>query len=223
MPKIDLYNQKGEKKGDITVSDAIFGQEFNAGLIHQALIRQHANKRLGMIAHTKTRSDVRGGGRKPFRQKGTGRARQGSTRDPHQVGGGVALGPRNVKNYKKSMPKKQRRLALFSALSAKVAEKKVMALDKYEAEAPKTKPFAEMLKKLPIEKDVLVVIPQKDEKVLKSSNNIPNSKTILAGYVNIADLQKYDSVLIFQDALKKMEETFVKQSVKTKESPTKEE
>lgn len=209
MPEVVLYNQNGEKIGDVKVSERIFGQKFNQDLVHQALVRQLANKRLGVIAHTKTRSDVRGGGRKPFRQKGTGRARQGSTRDPHQIGGGVAHGPRNVKNYKKMMPKKQRRQALFCALSAKLEEKKILALDKYESTEMKTKPFADMLKKLPIEKDVLIVIPEKDRPFQKSSNNIPFAKTLLVNYLNIADLQKHDHVLFLETALKKLEEVFI--------------
>lgn len=207
MPKVALYNQQGDKKGDVTVSEEIFGAKFNKDLIHQALVRQLSNARLGVIAHTKTRADVRGGGRKPFRQKGTGRARQGSTRDPHQVGGGVAHGPRNNRNYNKQMPKKQRRLALFSALSAKVSENKVMALDKYEGEV-KTKNFAEMIGKLPIEKDVLVVLSEKNATIEKSGNNIPTVKTILVNYLNIADLQKYDSILFLESAIKKVEEVF---------------
>lgn len=208
MPKVTLYNQKGEKKGDVQVSEQIFGAKFNRDLIHQALVRQLSNGRLGMIAHTKTRAEVRGGGRKPFRQKGTGKARQGSIRDPHQVGGGVAHGPRNNRNYTKQMPKKQRRLALFSALSVKLAEDKVMAIDKYEGEM-KTKAFAEMIQKLPIEKDVLVVLPEKNAVIEKSGNNIPTVKTLLVNYLNIADLQKYDSVVFLESALKKAEEIFL--------------
>ncbi len=205
--KIALYNQKGEKKGELEASEQIFGTKFNEDLIHQALVRQLSNARLGMISHTKTRAEVRGGGRKPFRQKGTGRARQGSTRSPQQVGGGVALGPRNNSNYKKDMPKKQRRIALFSALSAKMSDNKVIALDKYEGEI-KTKPFMEMLHKLPIEKDVLLVMSEKDTTIQKSSNNLPFVKALLVNYVNIADLQKYDTVLFMEEALKKMEELF---------------
>lgn len=208
MPKVTLYNQKGEKKGDIQLSEQIFGAKFNKDLIHQALVRQLSNKRLGMIAHTKTKGEVRGGGRKPFRQKGTGNARQGSTRNPHMIGGGVAHGPRNNRNFNKQMPKKQRRLALFSAISAKVEENKVMALDKYEGEI-KTKAFAEMIQKLPIEKDVLVVMAEKNNAIEKSGNNIPTVKTILVNYLNIADLQKYDSVLFLEPAIKKMEEVFI--------------
>lgn len=213
MAQVALYNQNGDKQKDVKVSDQIFGAPFNQDLIHQALVRQLSNARLGVIAHTKTRSEVRGGGRKPFRQKGTGRARQGSIRDPHQIGGGVAHGPRNNRNFKKNMPKKQRRLALFSAISAKCEENKIMALDKYEGEM-KTKPFQQMIQKLPIEKDVLIVLPEKNEVIEKSSRNIPKVKTLLVNYLNIADLQKYDSVLFLEPALKKIEEVFLVPSPK---------
>jgi large subunit ribosomal protein L4 len=212
MLKIDLYNQEGEKKGEVTVSEKIFGVKFKKDLLHQALVRQHSNARLGMIAHTKTKGEVSGGGRKPFRQKGTGRARQGSTRNPHWIGGGVAFGPRNNRNFTRMMPKKQRRLALFSALSSKLNDKKVMAIDDYKSDVVKTKKFMEMLHKLPIEKDVLIVIPQKNETVQKSSRNLPFVKTLLVNYINIADLQKYDNVLFFQESLKKMEQIFLTQT-----------
>jgi large subunit ribosomal protein L4 len=208
--KITLYNQQGEKKGDVQVSDQIFGAKFNKDLVHQALVRQLSNQRPGVIAHTKTKANVRGGGAKPFRQKGTGRARQGSSRNPHQIGGGVAHGPLNTRNFTKMMPRKQRRLALFSALSAKCSENKIMAIDKYEGE-PKTKTFMQMLHKLPIEKDVLIVLPEKDATIQKSSNNLPFVKTLLVNYLNIADLQKYDAVLFFEEALKKMEKLFLTQ------------
>lgn len=208
MLKVDLYNQLGEKKGQVSVSEEIFGLKFNHDLVHQALIRQHSNARLGMIAHTKTRAEVSGGGKKPFRQKGTGRARQGSSRSPNHVGGGVAFGPRNNRNFKKDMPKKQRRKALFCALSAKMAENKIMALDAYSAEAPKTKAFSEMLSKLPIQKNVLIVLPEKNEIIMKSSKNLESAKTILVNYLNIADLQKYEQVLFLEQALKNIETIF---------------
>lgn len=209
MAKITLYNQNGEKKGEVTVSDIIFGAKYNEDLIHQALVRQHSNARVPVIAHTKTKADVRGGGRKPFRQKGTGRARQGSTRNPHYIGGGVAFGPRNNRNFSKMMPKKQRRLALFSALSAKLADKQVFALDEYKSESIKTKNLLEMLHKLPIENDVLFVLPEKDENIQKSSRNIPFVKTIHTNYLNIADLQKHQHILFMKKALEQIEKIFL--------------
>lgn len=204
--KVDLYSQKGEKTGQVELKKEFFEVPYNEDLIHQALVRQHANKRVA-IAHTKTRSEVRGGGRKPFRQKGTGSARQGSRRNPHFKGGGVVFGPRNDREYSVDMPRKQRRKALFSALSAKAKADQIIALDKYEGEV-KTKAFAEMLKKLPIERNVLVVIPEKNEVIQKSTSNLENAKTILVNYLNIADLQKYRKVLFLKDALPKMEEVF---------------
>jgi large subunit ribosomal protein L4 len=208
MLKIDLYNKKGEKDGQIEVPEVAFGAKVNADLIQQALVRQLANARLGMIAHTKTKGEVSGRNMKPYRQKGTGNARQGSLRNPHQKGGGVALGPRNVKNYNQMMPKKQRRLALFSALSMKFNEGKIMALEAYESNEVKTKNFVSLLHKLPIEKDVLVVLPQKDALVEKSSRNVPFVKTILVNYLNIQDLQKYDHVLFLKEAIEKMDTVF---------------
>lgn len=211
MLKVDLYNQEGQKKGDVQVPEEIFGQTFNQDLIHQALVRQAANARLGFIAHTLTKGEVHGGGKKPFRQKGTGNARQGSTRNPHQIHGGVAFGPRNNRNYKQDMPKKQRRLALFSALSVKFNENRIIALDNYSADTVKTKPFVDMLHKLPFESDVLIVIPSKNELITKSSRNLPFVKTILVNYLNIADLQKYDHILFLEEALKKLGEVFLQE------------
>lgn len=208
MAKIPLYNQKGEQKGDIEVSDAIFGAKFNQDLIHQALVRQLANARVSAITYTKTKAEVSGGGRKPYRQKGTGKSRQGSIRNPHWKGGGVAFGPKNNRNYKQMMPKKQRRLALFSALSSKLKDGKIIALDTYDSTVVKTKNFVEVLHKLPIEKDVLILIPAKNEIIRKSSRNLPFAKTMLVNYLNIADLQRYDQVVFLEEALQKMETLF---------------
>lgn len=205
--KIDLYNQNGEKKGQIELPKEFFEKPFNKDLIHQAFVRQMANARKP-IAHTKTKGEVRGGGKKPYAQKGTGRARQGSIRNPHFIGGGVAHGPRNTRNFKKDMPKTQRRNALFSALSQKARENSIFALDKYEASEAKTKIFAEMIKKLPIERNVLIVIPEKDKLITRSSRNLPNVKTILVNYLNIADLAKYRKVLFLEKALDKIKEIF---------------
>lgn len=209
MAKITLYNQQGEKTGDVQVSDAIFGAKFNQDLVHQALVRQQANARVSEITYTKTKGEVRGGGKKPYPQKGTGRARQGSIRNPHWKGGGVAFGPKNDRNYSQMMPKKQRRLAIFSALSAKLKDGKIIAVDKYEAKEVKTKNFMAMLHKLPIEKDVLILIPEKDATIQKSSANLPFVKTMLVNYLNIRDLQRFDQILFFEKALKKMEELFL--------------
>ena len=209
MANITIYNQEGKKVRDFDASSTIFDAEFNRDLVQQALTRQLANRRLGMIAHTKTKGEVVGGKKKPFRQKGTGGARQGATNNPHQKGGGVSFGPRNVKNYKQDMPKKQRRAALFSALSQKLRDKKLIGLDKYDAKEIKTKHFVASIKNLPIEKDCLFVIPEKNATIAKSANNLPHVKTIQVNYLNIADLQKYDTVVFLEESLGKMEEVFL--------------
>jgi large subunit ribosomal protein L4 len=214
--KVDLYSQSGEKKGQIALPKEIFEVPFNKDLIHQALVRQLANKRVA-IAHVKTKGDVRGGGRKPFRQKGTGNARQGSTTNPHMKGGGVAFGPKSNRNFSKDMPKKQRRKALFAALSEKARKNEVIALEGYEVKEAKTKDFAAMLAKLPIERNVLVVIPAKDKIIQKASSNLANAKTIIANYVNLHDLQKYRKILIFKEAIATLEDVFLKTKVKSEE------
>lgn len=203
-----MYTQTGEKNGTLELPKEIFEVPFNMDLIHQALVRQNANERVN-LAHTKTRGEVSGGGRKPYKQKGTGNARQGSTRSPQWKGGAIIFGPRNNRNFSKSMPKKQRRQALFSALSEKARNKEILGLEKYETEKPKTKTFAALIKKLPIERDVLVVLPGKNKIIEKSAGNLPNVKIILAGYLNIRDLQSYRNVLILKDAVTKIKETFL--------------
>lgn len=207
--KVDLYNQQGEKTGSLELPKAIFEVEFNKDLVHQTLLRQLSNKRVA-IAHTKLRGDVRGGGRKPFRQKGTGNARQGTIRAPQMKGGAIIFGPRNDRNFEKDMPRKQRRKALFCALSEKARNNEIIGLESYEAKVPKTKEFAAMIAKMPIDRNVLVVLPSKDEKLQKSASNLPNVKTITAGYVNIHDLQKYTKVLFLKDAVAKLEEIFLR-------------
>ena len=207
--KIDLYQQSGEKKGTVDVSDKIFAAPVNEELMRMALIRQQANARQAN-AHTKTRAEVRGGGRKPWRQKGTGRARFGSTRNPIWRGGGIVFGPRNVRNYEKQLPKKIRRAALFSCLSQKATENAVFALDKFEVKTPRTKDFLAMFKKLPVERSLLVVMLEKDMNLEKSANNLPNVKIILVDYLNPHDLLKYEKVMFLEPALKKAEELFLK-------------
>ena len=207
--KLDLYQQSGEKKGSLTVSDKMFSAPVNNELMRLALIRQMSNMRQSN-AHVKTRADVRGGGKKPWRQKGTGRARFGSSRNPVWIGGGVAFGPSNQVNYKKQMPKKARRAALFSALSQKVADKSIFVLDKYELEKPKTKDFVSLLSKLPVKRSLLLVIDQKDLVLEKSVSNIPNVKVILVDYLNLHDLLKYEKVMFMESAVKKAEEIFLK-------------
>lgn len=206
--KIDLYTQKGDKNGTLDLPKEIFEVPFNKDLIHQALVRQLANGRVA-IAHAKSKGEIRGGGRKPYAQKGTGRARQGSTRNPHMRGGGVAFGPRNVRNFELMMPKNQRRKALLSALSVKAKNNQIIGLEGYEADKPKTSEFAKLLKKLPVEQDVLILIAAKNVNLQKSTKNLSNAKTIIASYINIQDLQKYQKVLLFKDAIALLKDTFV--------------
>lgn len=206
--KIPLYSQDGAKKGEIAAPEKIFGVKANKALIHKILIRQLSNAR-HPIAHTLTKGEVRGGGKKPHAQKHTGRARQGSSTNPHMRGGGVAFGPRNVRNFELRAPKKERRLALFGVLSDKLQNGHVAALEGYAAtDPPKTKAFATMLKKLPFEKTVLFVLAGKDGIVTRSSRNISKVKTILVNYLNLDDILKYQDVVFFKEALPKLEEIF---------------
>lgn len=207
--KIDLYAQSGEKKGTVDVSDSMFKVAVNDELIRLSVIRQLANSRQA-TAHVKTRADVRGGGKKPWRQKGTGRARFGSSRNPIWRGGGVAFGPRNVRNFSLNMPKKARRSALFSCLSQKAADSKIFALNAYKADSPKTKDFADMVKKLPEGRSILIVLEKKDAVLEKSANNLPNVKTILVDYLNPHDLLTYDNIMFMEPSLKKAEELFLR-------------
>jgi large subunit ribosomal protein L4 len=207
MVKVDLYTQSGEKKGTKTLSDALFAVKINTNLMHQALVRQMANARYN-LASTKTRAEVAGGGRKPFRQKGTGRARQGTIRAPHMKGGGVAFGPTGKENYSLNMPKKQRRLALFSALSQKALEKNVFALEGYEGEI-KTKVFSGLLSKLPVTRNALFILPEKNAVLEKSARNLPHVKTLLASNINMVDLMKYQSIFLVASAPEKLEEVFL--------------
>lgn len=207
--KVDLYSQSGTKSGSLDLPKEIFEVPFNKDLIHQALVRQLANGRVA-IAHARSKGEISGGGKKPYAQKGTGRARQGSIRNPHMRGGGVAFGPRNVRNFELMMPKNQRRKALFSALSVKAKNNEIIGLEGYETDKPSTGEFAKLLKKLPIEQDVLIVIPEKNANIQKSTNNLANAKTVIAGYINIQDLQKYQKVLLFKEAVAKLKETYIK-------------
>lgn len=203
--KIDLYTQDGAKKGQIEVSDEIFKIDVNETLIHRALVRQLSNGRKP-IAHVKTKGEVRGGGKKPYQQKHTGRARQGSTTNPHFIGGGVVFGPRNVRNFELDMPKKERRKAIHAALSAKAKENSIAALEAYEpnTKTPKTKDFAAMLKKMKFEKGVLVVLPEKNETIIRACRNLTAVKPLLVNYLNVADLLKFQHILFLKEALAKL-------------------
>lgn len=207
--KAPLYNQTGEKTGDVNLVKEIFEVEGAEGLVHSYLVYQQANARMP-IAHVLTKGEVRGGGKKPFAQKHTGRARQGSTRNPHMRGGGRVFGPKKWQNFEKMMNKGQRRKALFQILSAKAKDGKILALDKFEIDAPKTKSFANLVEKLPVERNVLVVRSREEKTLFLSSRNFANGKTILGSYLNPQDLLKYDNVLFTSAALKDLETTYTK-------------
>lgn len=194
-----LYNQSGDQVGTLDLDSFIFGIEPNIPVMHQAMVRQRANARQG-TQNTLGRGDVRGSTRKIYRQKGTGRARQGSVRAPHRKGGGVAHGP-HPRSYAKDMPRKMRRLAVRSALSAKHADATIRFVDALAFEQPRTKDMVACLQALNLEGSTLIVLDQKNAFVQKSASNLPNVKTLLANYLNVVDLLKYNNLLIAQPAL----------------------
>lgn len=207
--KAPLYNQEGEKTGDVTLNKEIFEIEGSEGLVHTYLIYQQANARMP-IAHVLSKGNVRGGGKKPFAQKHTGRARQGSIRNPHMRGGGVAFGPKKWQNFEKMMNKTARRKALFQILSSKAKDGKILALDKFDLDAPKTKLFTQMVEKMPVKRDILIVRSRDEKMLLLSSRNFSRGKTILGSYLNPADLLKFDTVLFTETALKDLDSTYSK-------------
>jgi len=206
--KAVVYTQAGEKKGDIDLMDAMFAVEPNIGLIHMASVRQLAHARQGG-AKVKTRAMVRGGGRKPFKQKGTGRARQGTIRAPQMRGGGSVFGPTGRETYDQKMPKKMRRLALFSALSLRAKGGQVAILESFSLKAPSTKVFVSLLEKVGVTRKVLVVASEKDFVLEKSIANISGVKFLTSGYLNTVDIMKSDLVLFLDAGLKKAEEIFI--------------
>lgn len=206
--KIDLYDATGAKKGSVELNSIIFGAKINPDLVHRAVVMRLANARQP-IAHTKTRGEVAATTHKAFRQKGTGRARRGALSTNLLRGGGVTHGPRNTRNFSKAMPKKERRAALFSSLSARAKEKSIFALEKFAEDAPKTKKFVELLRKLPEAKKYLFVLSEKNRVIEKSSANIPNVETVLASYLNPYDILRADKICFLSEALPKLEETFL--------------
>lgn len=204
MTAIQVYNAAGEKTGLIELDPTKLDIAVRKALLKQALIAHQASQRQGSHK-TKDRGEVAGGGRKPFRQKGTGRARQGSTRAPNWVGGGTVFGPRPRK-YIKHLPKKMNAAALRSALSAKAAADQIVVVDAYAFDAPKTKNMVQALRALGVPNDsILMVMQEKSTAVIRSASNLPNVKTILSGYINIRDLLGYDKVLLSKDALEHIE------------------
>ena len=205
MAEVSVLNIEGSEVGKMKLNDAIFGVEINEHLVHQAVVAQLANNRQG-TQKAKTRSEVRGGGRKPWRQKGTGHARQGSIRAPQWTGGGVVFAP-TPRDYSKKMNKKEKRIALKSVLTSRVEEGKFIVLDELKFDAPKTKEFAQVLKNLEADK-ALVVLNDNDTNVVKSAANIPTVKTASTQTINVYDILKYDTVIVTQDAVKTIEEVY---------------
>jgi large subunit ribosomal protein L4 len=206
MPKVDVFNMKGEVVGQIDLSDDIFGVKVNEAAIHAAVVNQLANKRQGTQS-TKTVSEVSGGGKKPWRQKGTGRARQGSIRNVQWKGGGVAFAPK-PRSYSYTIPKKLKRVALKSALSSKVLENNIIVLDDLSLAEIKTKEFVKVLNNLKVDASALVVMPFVDEKVVKSARNIPDVKTAWVNTINTFDILKYRKFIITKDAVARVEEVY---------------
>ena len=206
MPKVDVLDMKGKKVSDIELADSVFGIEPNEAIVHSVLVNYLANQRQGTQS-TKTRAEVSGGGRKPWRQKGTGRARQGSIRAPQWVKGGIALGPK-PRSYKYTVNKKERRLAIRSVLSSKVLENNLVVLDKAEMKEIKTKEMVKTLANLKVEGKTLILLPERNENVQKSARNINGVKTTLVNTINVYDLLKYNKLVVTVDAVKKLEEVY---------------
>ena len=206
MPKIDVYDIKGKKVSDVELADSVFGIEPNEAVVHSVLVNYLANQRQGTQS-TKTRAEVRGGGKKPWRQKGTGRARQGSIRAPQWIKGGIALGPK-PRSYKYTVNKKERRLAIKSILSSKVLEKELTVVDKLELAEIKTKTMVKALSDLKVEGTTLIILPKQNKNVLMSARNIEGVKTILINNINVFDLLKYNKLVLPLETVKKLEEVY---------------
>ena len=205
MAKVSVYKMEGKQVGDIELNDAVFGVEVNNHLVHMAVVNQLANNRQGTQS-AKTRSEVSGGGRKPWKQKGTGHARQGSTRSPQWTGGGIVFAPK-PRDYSFKMNKKEKQLALKSALTSRVLENKFIVVDEIKLEEAKTKKFAEAMNNLKVSK-ALVVLNTNDANVVRSAKNIPTVKTALTNTINVYDILKYDTVVIDKAAVATIEEVY---------------
>lgn len=206
MPSIDVYNIEGKKVNTVELKEEIFGIEPNEAVVHSVLVNYLANQRQGTQS-TKTRSEVSGGGRKPWRQKGTGRARQGSIRAPQWIKGGIALGPK-PRSYKYTVNKKEKRLAIKSVLSSKVLENQLVVVDSLPLTEIKTKEMVKALNNLKVEGKSLILLPEKNETVQKSARNIQGVKTTLVNTINVYDLLKYTNLVMTLDTVKKLEEVY---------------
>lgn len=206
MPKVALLNVSGQQVGEIELSDSVFGVEINQNVLHEVVKNYLANQRQGTQS-AKTRAEVRGGGKKPWRQKGTGRARQGSIRAPQWVGGGVVFAPK-PRDYRYRLPKKVKRLAMKSALSSKVQTENIIVLDELNLNAPKTKDMVNILKNLNVEKKALIVMDEKNDNIIRSARNIPGVTTTLVTTLNVYDILNHDKFIITKDAVHKVEEVY---------------
>ena len=205
MANVSVYNIEGKEVGSIELNDAVFGVEVNEHLVHMAVVNQLANNRQGTQS-AKTRSEVSGGGRKPWRQKGTGHARQGSTRAPQWTGGGIVFAPK-PRDYSFKMNKKEKRIALLSALSSKVAESKIVVLDEFKLDEIKTKKFVEVMNNLKVE-NALVVLEGENKNVVLSGRNIPSVKVTATNEINTYDVLKYTTLVVTKAAVEKVEEVY---------------
>ena len=206
MPKVDVLSVDGKKVKELELNENVFGIEPNENIVHSAVVNYLANQRQG-TQNTKTRAEVSGGGRKPWRQKGTGRARQGSIRAPQWIKGGIALGPR-PRSYSYKMNKKEKRLAIKSILSSKVAEKELVVLDKLELKEIKTANMVKVLNNVKAEGKTLILLPANNENVQKSARNIEGVKTLTVDTINAYDLVKYKDLVVTEDTVKKLEEVY---------------
>ncbi len=206
MPKIDVYNVEGKKVSDVELKEEIFGIEPNETVVHNVLVNYLANQRQGTQS-TKTRAEVRGGGKKPWKQKGTGRARQGSIRAPQWIKGGIALGPK-PRSYKYRVNKKEKQLAIRSLLSSKVLEKELTVVDKFDFKDIKTKQMATALTNLKVEGKALIVLPEKNEVIQKSARNIEGVKTTSVSILNVYELLNHKNLILTVDTIKKIEEVY---------------
>jgi large subunit ribosomal protein L4 len=207
MAKVKVYNQKGEAVREKELNEKLFNLTPNIALIHQVVEAQQANSRLS-LAHTKTRADVKGGGRKPWKQKGTGRARHGSNRSPIWVGGGITFGPRTERNFTKKLNKKMKQKALYMCLSDRIMNNDLLLIEDLKLESVKTKDIKAILKGFSIEKKVLVVLVKQNLDIVNASNNLENVKIILANSLNCVDILNYPTILMVEDAVEVIENTY---------------
>lgn len=206
MPKVAVYNMSGAQVGELELSEHVFGEKPNDAVLHQFVQMQLTNKRVG-TASTKTRAEIRGGGKKPWRQKGTGRARVGSSRNPLWKGGGITFGPK-PRDYSYTLPRKVRRLAMRTALSSKVRDQHLVVVDELMFEQPKTKAMVQTLASLNVGKKVLVVVTGSDQNAIQSARNIAGVKPLKVDFMNVYDLLNYDVLVITKDAVARVEEVF---------------